>query len=122
MINHYPNHYELTRKDLMLKNIKRYRKELEKEGNIFAEKDENGKYVHLGIFILILWNHVQRSRKRFLKNVMKSLPVEIWLVDQLSETNQISDIWLVFDSTTRIRSQQAATEQGVFYAVVIWLV
>ena len=53
---------------------------------------------------------------------MKSLPVEIWLVDQLSETNQIPDIWLVFDSTTRIRSQQAATEQGVVYAVVIWLV
>ena len=51
----------------MLKNIKRYRKELEKEGNIFAEKDENGKYVHLGIFIIILWNYVQRSRKRFEK-------------------------------------------------------
>ena len=24
LINHYPNHYELTRKDLMVKNIKRY--------------------------------------------------------------------------------------------------
>lgn len=31
MVNHFPNHYELTRKDLMVKNIKRYRKELEKE-------------------------------------------------------------------------------------------
>ena len=48
VINHFPNHYELTRKDLMLKNVKRYRKELEKEGNMFAEKDENGKYIHLG--------------------------------------------------------------------------
>jgi len=47
IINHYPNHYELTRKDMMLKNVKRYRKELEKEGNIFAEKDEYGKYIHL---------------------------------------------------------------------------
>lgn len=35
---------------MMLKNVKRYRKELEKEGNIFAEKDEYGKYIHLGIF------------------------------------------------------------------------
>lgn len=26
LINHYPNHYELTRKDLMVKNIKRYLK------------------------------------------------------------------------------------------------
>ncbi|GBG25125.1 Tubulin polyglutamylase TTLL5 [Hondaea fermentalgiana] len=28
LINHFPNHYELTRKDLLVKNIKRYRKEL----------------------------------------------------------------------------------------------
>lgn len=49
MVNHFPNHYELTRKDLMIKNIKRYRKELEKEGSPLAEKDENGKYIYLGI-------------------------------------------------------------------------
>ena len=30
LINHFPNHYELTRKDLMVKNLKRYRKELER--------------------------------------------------------------------------------------------
>ncbi|XP_048463822.1 polyglutamylase complex subunit TTLL1-like [Rhincodon typus] len=47
IVNHFPNHYELTRKDLMIKNIKRYRKELEKEGSPLAEKDENGKYVYL---------------------------------------------------------------------------
>ena len=43
VINHFPNHYELSRKDLMMKNIKRYRKELEKEGSPMAEKDENGR-------------------------------------------------------------------------------
>ncbi|KAG8517919.1 putative tubulin polyglutamylase TTLL1, partial [Galemys pyrenaicus] len=47
IVNHFPNHYELTRKDLMVKNIKRYRKELEKEGSPLAEKDENGKYLYL---------------------------------------------------------------------------
>lgn len=26
VINHFPNHYELTRKDLMVKNLKRYKK------------------------------------------------------------------------------------------------
>jgi tubulin polyglutamylase TTLL1 len=31
VISHFPNHAELTRKDLMVKNIKRYRKEVEKE-------------------------------------------------------------------------------------------
>uniref|UniRef100_A0A3B3WFE8 Tubulin tyrosine ligase-like family, member 1 n=1 Tax=Poecilia mexicana TaxID=48701 RepID=A0A3B3WFE8_9TELE len=47
LVNHFPNHYELTRKDLMIKNIKRYRKELEKEGSLLAEKDKNGKYIYL---------------------------------------------------------------------------
>ncbi|XP_006866909.1 PREDICTED: probable tubulin polyglutamylase TTLL1 isoform X2 [Chrysochloris asiatica] len=47
IVNHFPNHYELTRKDLMVKNIKRYRKELEKECSPLAEKDENGKYLYL---------------------------------------------------------------------------
>ncbi|EKX51340.1 hypothetical protein GUITHDRAFT_66166 [Guillardia theta CCMP2712] len=32
MVNHYPNHYELTRKDLVVKNIKKYRKEMERAG------------------------------------------------------------------------------------------
>ncbi|CAK86156.1 unnamed protein product (macronuclear) [Paramecium tetraurelia] len=31
-INHFRNHYELTRKDLMIKNFKRYKKNLEREG------------------------------------------------------------------------------------------
>jgi hypothetical protein len=32
LINHFPNHYELTRKDLMVKNIKRYQKQVKREG------------------------------------------------------------------------------------------
>lgn len=31
-VNHFPNHYELTRKDLMVKNIKRYKKEMAATG------------------------------------------------------------------------------------------
>ncbi|MEW5300219.1 MAG: hypothetical protein WDW36_003164 [Sanguina aurantia] len=30
-INHFPNHYELTRKDLLIKNLKRAKKQLERE-------------------------------------------------------------------------------------------
>jgi tubulin polyglutamylase TTLL1 len=26
IVNHFPNHYELVRKDLMVKNLKRYKK------------------------------------------------------------------------------------------------
>lgn len=32
----------------MVKNIKRYRKELEKENQKIAEKDPIGNYIHLG--------------------------------------------------------------------------
>ena len=41
------NHYELTQKDLTVKNANRYRKELEKEGSPLAEKDENGRCFYL---------------------------------------------------------------------------
>lgn len=48
MINHFPNTYELTRKDLLVKNIKRYRKELERDGNPLAERgDTPARYLHL---------------------------------------------------------------------------
>ena len=39
LVNHFPNHYELTRKDLMVKNIKKYRKEMERAGR-GSEVDE----------------------------------------------------------------------------------
>ncbi|CAL8084000.1 unnamed protein product [Calicophoron daubneyi] len=47
IVNHFPNHFELTRKDLMVKNIKRYRRELEKEGHPLATKDDLGRYIYL---------------------------------------------------------------------------
>eukprot|EP00039_Didymoeca_costata_P017344 m.320948 g.320948 ORF g.320948 m.320948 type:complete len:403 (-) comp16524_c0_seq7:66-1274(-) len=47
IVNHFPNHYELTRKDYMVKNIKRYRRDLEREGSPLAERDKKGRYIHL---------------------------------------------------------------------------
>ena len=49
ILNHFPNHYELTRKDLMVKNIKRYRRDLEKEGSPIAAKGKDGRYLHLDL-------------------------------------------------------------------------
>lgn len=49
LLNHFPNHYELTRKDLMVKNIKRFKKDKEKENDPIAEKDEQGNFVYLDI-------------------------------------------------------------------------
>lgn len=39
VINHYPNHFELTRKDLMVKNIKRYIKETSRDSSAGAVPD-----------------------------------------------------------------------------------
>jgi tubulin polyglutamylase TTLL1 len=49
VINHFPNHDELTKKDLMVKNIKRYRKDLERDRDPLAERDEQGRYIHMDI-------------------------------------------------------------------------
>lgn len=49
IINHYPNHIELTRKDLMVKNIKRFRKDMEKENNPIADRDEAGNLLYMDI-------------------------------------------------------------------------
>ncbi|XP_076029175.1 tubulin tyrosine ligase-like 1B [Oratosquilla oratoria] len=47
MINHFPTHYELTRKDLLVKNVKRHRRDLEREGSALAARDSSGRYIHL---------------------------------------------------------------------------
>ena len=39
ILNHFPNFYELTRKDLMAKNIKKYKKQLLKEGKSIDHLD-----------------------------------------------------------------------------------
>ncbi|XP_041859497.1 probable tubulin polyglutamylase TTLL9 isoform X3 [Melanotaenia boesemani] len=38
-INHFRNHYELTRKNLMVKNLKRYQKNLERDPNVASKCD-----------------------------------------------------------------------------------
>lgn len=101
VISHFPNHYELTRKDLMVKNIKRYRKDLEREGNALAEKDENGKYVHLDFipvtFVLPAdYNmFVEEFRKNpsstwIMKPCGKSQGVGIFLINKLSQLKKWS--------------------------------
>lgn len=43
-INHFPNHHELTRKDLLIKNLKRTKRQLEREVG-----DGKGGWCCLGI-------------------------------------------------------------------------
>lgn len=106
IINHFPNHYELSRKDLLVKNIKRYRKVLEKEGSLLAEKAEvqlpNGhvvtRYIHLD-FIPVTYvlpadynMFVEEYRKSpqstcIMKPRGKSQGAGIFLINKLSKLN-----------------------------------
>jgi tubulin polyglutamylase TTLL1 len=96
LLNHFPNHYELTRKDLMCKNVKRYRKDLEKENHPLAEKDETGNYKHLDIipmtFILpgdyaLFMEEFRRNANAMwiMKPSCKSQGQGIFLVSKLSQ-------------------------------------
>ncbi|CAG5050465.1 unnamed protein product [Parnassius apollo] len=109
IINHFPNHYEISRKDLLVKNIKRYRKELEKEGNPLAEKTEvvlpNGhavtRYIHLD-FIPVTYvlpadynMFVEEYRKSpqstwIMKPCGKSQGTGIFLINKLSKLKKWS--------------------------------
>ncbi|XP_071121370.1 polyglutamylase complex subunit TTLL1-like isoform X1 [Mytilus galloprovincialis] len=101
VINHFPNHVELTRKDLMVKNIKRYRKDLEKEGSPLAEKDENGRFIHLDFIPLTFmlpadYNlFVEEFRKNpnttwIMKPCGKARGIGIFLVNKLSQLKKWS--------------------------------
>ncbi|RLU21017.1 hypothetical protein DMN91_007633 [Ooceraea biroi] len=102
IINHFPNHYELTRKDLLVKNIKRYRKDLEREGNCLAERAEGpGKYLYLDFipvtFVLPAdYNmFVEEYRKSpqstwIMKPCGKSQGAGIFLINKLSKLKKWS--------------------------------
>lgn len=49
LVNHFPNNYELTRKDFMVKNINRYRREMQKKNSAVPKGNETGKYAYLDI-------------------------------------------------------------------------
>ncbi|XP_050524069.1 polyglutamylase complex subunit TTLL1 [Daktulosphaira vitifoliae] len=100
LINHFPNHYELSRKDMLVKNIKRYRRELEREGNLLAQKLD-GKYLYLDFipvtFVLPAdYNlFVEEYRKSgpstwIMKPVGKSQGTGIFLINKLSKLKKWS--------------------------------
>ncbi|CAG0923548.1 unnamed protein product [Notodromas monacha] len=101
IINHFPNHYELTRKDLMVKNLKRYRRDLERDGNPLAEKGPNGRYLYLDSIptTFMLPSDYNMFVEEFRKNpsstwIMKpggkSQGVGIFLINKLSQLKKWS--------------------------------
>ncbi|UYV75250.1 TTLL1 [Cordylochernes scorpioides] len=92
IINHFPNHYELTRKDLMVRNIKRYRKDLEREGSPLAEKDENGKYVLLGEYFIPVTFVLPADYNMFVEEFRKN-PSSTWIMKPCGKSMIIMETW-----------------------------
>ncbi|BFG01848.1 probable tubulin polyglutamylase TTLL1 [Drosophila madeirensis] len=99
IINHFPNSMELSRKDLLIKNIKRYRKDLERKGDPLAQTHamtvELGiggtRYLHLDIvpMTFVLPTDYNLFVEEFHKN-----PASTWIVKPCSKS-QGNGIFLV---------------------------
>ncbi|XP_030386605.1 probable tubulin polyglutamylase TTLL1 [Scaptodrosophila lebanonensis] len=100
MINHFPNSTELSRKDLLLKNIKRYRKDLERKGDPLAamyptDDSKLGiggtRYIHLDIIPMTFV--LPADYNLFVKEYQKS-PSSTWIVKPSSKSQGVG-IFLV---------------------------
>lgn len=76
-MNHFPNHFELTRKDTMVKNIKRYKKDMEKENNPIAEKDECGGLLYMDIVPL---TYILPGDYTIFSEEFKKYPNAVWIM------------------------------------------
>ncbi|KAJ1561864.1 putative tubulin polyglutamylase ttll1 [Cladochytrium tenue] len=78
VINHYPNNLELTKKDLMVKNIKRYRKELEKAQ---LASDERFRYIEFKRAPSSIW---------IMKPTDKARGIGIFIINKLAQIKKWS--------------------------------
>ncbi|CAH2106358.1 unnamed protein product [Euphydryas editha] len=84
-LNHFPNHYELVRKDLLVKNIRRYQKNLEKAGHPFAEKIQetllNGQSVTRYLYLdFIPTTYVLPSNYNLFVKEYRRSPQSTWIL------------------------------------------
>ncbi|KAL0219090.1 hypothetical protein P9112_004743 [Eukaryota sp. TZLM1-RC] len=104
LINHFPNHFELTRKDLLVKNIKRYRKELEREGNPLADRLSNGEYVQLELVpatfslpaeLPLFLDHYRRNSNTLwiLKPSARAQGHGVFIVNKMSQLQKFVKRW-----------------------------
>lgn len=90
-VNHFRNHYELTRKDTMVKNLKRMKRQLEKEGKSAEAAAYDffpATFVLPGEYLLFVEAFKKMGGVWIMKPVGKSQGKGIFLVDKLSQTAQ----------------------------------
>mmetsp|Transcript_16308 Transcript_16308/g.35273 ORF Transcript_16308/g.35273 Transcript_16308/m.35273 type:complete len:440 (+) Transcript_16308:120-1439(+) len=92
LINHFPNHYELTRKDLMVKNIKRFQKQVKRDGGNADELDIiPATYVLPQDYALFVEEYRKSpSSTWIMKPSSKSQGKGIFLINKLSQVKRWS--------------------------------
>eukprot|EP00944_MAST-04C_sp_MAST-4C-sp1_P005210 g5210.t1 len=87
LINHFPNHYELTRKDLMVKNIKRYSKDLAREG-LTIPGFVPTTYLLPADYSLFVEEFRRKSNTWIMKPTSKARGIGIFIVNKLSQVKK----------------------------------
>eukprot|EP01060_Flectonema_neradi_P007456 TRINITY_DN15200_c0_g1_i1.p1 TRINITY_DN15200_c0_g1~~TRINITY_DN15200_c0_g1_i1.p1 ORF type:complete len:408 (+),score=48.71 TRINITY_DN15200_c0_g1_i1:31-1254(+) len=105
IINHFPNHHELTRKDCMVKNVKRYRKDNEKNGAIYNSEGETvADYVPLTYslpsdYALFIEEYKKTNSLWIVKPANRAQGKGIFIVTKLGQiTKWAKQKWLQGDS------------------------
>ncbi|KAL0234139.1 hypothetical protein PCE1_001177 [Barthelona sp. PCE] len=104
IINHFSNNYALCRKDLMVRHIKRYRKELERENNPLGMRDAFGKYTLLDLIppTYILPNEMALFEEHFrrepstlwiMKPPARAQGAGVFIVSKMSQLQKWSQKW-----------------------------
>ncbi|XP_050424661.1 polyglutamylase complex subunit TTLL1-like [Adelges cooleyi] len=118
IINHFLNHYQLTRKDLLIRNIRRYRREMlnNSTSNVTRTVGTVGQRFHLDIipttyilpadYHLFLEEYRKNPSTWIMKPCGKSRGVGIFLIDKLSKLKE----W----STSRKRFTRTPTSKDTY--------
>jgi tubulin polyglutamylase TTLL9 len=122
-INHFPNYFELTRKDMLIKNVKRFRRKLERAG----KSAEAAKY-NFCPDTYMLPNEYLMFKETFKKNpnahwimkpIGKSQGRGIFLFNKLSDISEWKNrpsFWHTENNSSSSNSNSIASSSGAFIA------
>lgn len=109
IINHFPNHFELTRKDMMVKNIRRYKKDFDKDSSLgVAGKMSIEHELIPQTYILpqdysMFMDEYQKAptRKWIVKPAASSQGKGIFILTKYNQTKQLASVLFKTDSTNK---------------------
>lgn len=87
LVNHFPNHYELTRKDMLVKNIKRYRKDMERDGNFITDFVPQ-TYTLPADYSLFVEEFRRNPSVWIMKPATKARGIGIFIINKLSQVKK----------------------------------